>query len=106
MSLTQPFRHARPLNEAVFHETLYLTHTGWERIAPGAPYPQRAAPFFYFEWRDGLEPRGYLERRGAGRTARLETLPVPDVLHVLNAQHDRNTLIEEFRAVGGARIMA
>ncbi len=53
-----------------------------------------------------LEPRGELERRGAGRTASLVTLPVHDVLHVLNAQHDRDTLIEEFRAVGGARIMA
>lgn len=53
MSLTQPFRHALPVDEALFHETFYLTHAGWERIAPGAPYPQRDAPFYYFEWRDG-----------------------------------------------------
>ena len=53
-----------------------------------------------------LEPRGELERRGAGCTTSLVALPVHDVLHVLNAQHDRDTLIEEFRAVGGARIMA
>ena len=52
------------------------------------------------------ESRGELERRGAGRTASLVALPVHDVLHVLNAQHDRDTLIKEFRAVGGTRIMA
>jgi AraC-like DNA-binding protein len=41
------------VSESLFHEALYLTHAGWERVAPGAPYPQRDAPFFYFEWRDG-----------------------------------------------------
>ena len=66
--------------------------------APRQPYPVVCDA--------SSEPRGKLERRGAGRTARLETLPVHDVLHVLNAQHDRDTLIEEFRAVGGTRIMA
>ncbi len=53
MSLTQPFRHALPVNESLFHEALYLTHAGWELVAPGEPYPQRDAPFFYFEWREG-----------------------------------------------------
>ena len=57
-------------------------------------------------WGVFSESRGELERRGAGRTASLVTLPVHDILHVLNAQHDRDTLVEEFRAVGGARIMA
>jgi|APCry1669193181_1035450.scaffolds.fasta_scaffold00443_3 AraC-like DNA-binding protein len=53
MSLSQPFRHALPVSEALFHEALYLTHVGWERIAPGEAYPQRDAPFFYFDWHDG-----------------------------------------------------
>jgi AraC-like DNA-binding protein len=53
MSLIQPFRHALPVSESLFHEALYLTHAGWEVVAPGAPYPQRDAPFFFFEWKDG-----------------------------------------------------
>lgn len=53
MSLERPFRHALPVNESLFHEALYLTHAGWERIAPGETYPQRDAPMFYFEWREG-----------------------------------------------------
>ena len=53
MSLTQPFRHALPVSESLFHEAIYLTHAGWERVKPGEPYPQRDAPFFYFEWREG-----------------------------------------------------
>jgi AraC-like DNA-binding protein len=53
MSLVQPFRHALPVNESLFHEALYLTHAGWEIVAPGAPYPQSDAPLFFFEWKDG-----------------------------------------------------
>lgn len=53
MSLTKPFRHALPVNEALFHEALYLTHAGWERVGPGEPYPQSDAPYFYFEWKEG-----------------------------------------------------
>lgn len=53
MSLNKPFRHALPVSEALFHDPLYLTHAGWERIKPGESYPQRDAPFYYFEWRDG-----------------------------------------------------
>ena len=53
MSLAKPFRHALPVSETLFHDALYLTHAGWERIKPGEPYPQRDAPFFYFEWKDG-----------------------------------------------------
>lgn len=53
MSLTQPFRHALPVNEALFHSPLYLTHAGWERVKPGEPYPQRDAQFFYFDWKEG-----------------------------------------------------
>ena len=53
MSLTQPFRHALPVSESLFHEALYLTHAGWEIIPPGAPYPQSDAPFFFFEWKEG-----------------------------------------------------
>ncbi len=53
MSLSQPFRHALPVSESLFHEAIYLTHAGWERVKPGEPYPQRDAPFFYFEWKDG-----------------------------------------------------
>jgi AraC-like DNA-binding protein len=53
MSLSQPFRHALPVSESLFHEAFYLTHAGWEQIAPGEPYPQRDAPFYYFEWCNG-----------------------------------------------------
>src|SRR6185503_10357103 len=53
MSLTKPFRHALPVNEALFHEALYLTHAGWERVGPGEPYPQSDTPYFYFEWKEG-----------------------------------------------------
>ena len=53
MSLTQPFRHALPVSEALFHDALYLTHAGWERVEPGAAYPQQDAPFFYFIWKEG-----------------------------------------------------
>lgn len=53
MSLPQPFRHALPVDESLFHESLYLTHAGWEVIEPGAPYPEKDAPFFFFEWKDG-----------------------------------------------------
>jgi AraC-like DNA-binding protein len=53
MSLANPFRHALPVSESLFHEALYLTHAGWEHIAPGGRYPQRDTPFFYFEWREG-----------------------------------------------------
>ena len=76
---------------------------GFAGVGSGGGYTPTACPVVCDA---ALEPRGYLERRGAGRTASLVTLPVHDVLHVLNAQHDRDTLIEEFRAVGGARIMA
>jgi AraC-like DNA-binding protein len=53
MSLTKPFRHALPVNEALFQEPLYLTHAGWERVEPGTPYPQSDTPLFYFEWKEG-----------------------------------------------------
>lgn len=53
MSLSEPFRHALPVNEVLFREPFYLTHAGWERIAPGAPYPQSDTPLFYFEWKEG-----------------------------------------------------
>jgi AraC-like DNA-binding protein len=53
MSLMKPFRHALPVNEALFQEPLYLTHAGWERVEPGTPYPQSDTPLFYFEWKEG-----------------------------------------------------
>ena len=53
MSLTKPFRHALPVNEALFRNSLYLTHAGWERIQPGAAYPQPDASIYYFDWKDG-----------------------------------------------------
>ena len=53
MSLTQPFRHALPVDESLFHEALYLTHAGWERVASGEPYPQADTPLFFFDWQDG-----------------------------------------------------
>ena len=53
MSLKKPFRHALPVSGGLFHEALYMTHAGWERVMPYEPYPQRDAPFFYFEWKEG-----------------------------------------------------
>ena len=53
MSRTQPFRHALPVNEALFRSSLYLTHAGWERIPPGAAYPQPDASIYHFDWKDG-----------------------------------------------------
>ena len=53
MSLNQPFRHALPVSESLFHAALYLTHVGWERVRSGEPYPQNDAPFFYFKWQEG-----------------------------------------------------
>lgn len=51
--LLQPFRHALPVGDRLFHQPLYLTHAGWERIAPGEAYPQSDSPFFFFDWREG-----------------------------------------------------
>ena len=59
MSLTSLFRHALPVSESLFQEPLYLTHAGWERVEPGAPYPQRDIPIFYFEWREGRVLPGF-----------------------------------------------
>ncbi len=53
MSPSKPFRHALPVNEALFHDSIYLTHAGWERVKPDAPYPQSDASFYYFDWKDG-----------------------------------------------------
>ncbi len=53
MSLLKPFRHALPVNDFLFNDSLYLTHAGWESIKPGEKYPQMDAPMFYFEWEDG-----------------------------------------------------
>lgn len=53
MSLQKPFRHALPVNDFLFNDSLYLTHAGWESIMPGEKYPQMDAPMFYFEWEDG-----------------------------------------------------
>ena len=53
MSLTEPFRHALPVSESMFHEALYLTHAGWEVVKPGESYPQSDVPLFFFKWSDG-----------------------------------------------------
>jgi AraC-like DNA-binding protein len=53
MSLSTPFRHALPVTESLFHEALYLTHAGWERIKPRETYPQNDVRLYTFEWRDG-----------------------------------------------------
>lgn len=54
MRLAEPFHHALPVQERLFHEGLYLTHAGWEDIQPGQPYPNPNHPSFYlFTWDDG-----------------------------------------------------
>lgn len=54
MRLAQPFHHALPVQERLFHEGLYVTHAGWEQIRPGQAYPNvNHPPFYYFKWEDG-----------------------------------------------------
>ena len=53
MSLTDQYRHLLPVDEILFHEPLYVTSVGWERIMPGEPYPKKESPYYYFDWRDG-----------------------------------------------------
>jgi AraC-like DNA-binding protein len=55
MGLFTPFRHALPINEALFRAPLYLTHAGWEIIPPGQPYPPKdvEAPVFMFNQQEG-----------------------------------------------------
>lgn len=54
MRLTEPFHHALPVQEQLFHEGLYVTHVGWERILPGQPYPNPDhPPFYFFQWEEG-----------------------------------------------------
>jgi len=85
MSLSEPFRHALPVSEEMFHGPLYLTHAGWEVVNPGAPYPQSDVPLFHFKWEEGrtlpefclallaagsgeFQTRGYRGRLGTGDT--------------------------------------
>jgi AraC-like DNA-binding protein len=53
MSLIEPFSHALPVSNVRFHEEFYLTHAGWERIAPDESYPHPEQPMFSFEWDEG-----------------------------------------------------
>ena len=49
-----PFHTALPVDDALFHEVIYLTHAGWEDIAPGKAYPNTDHPsFYYFKWEEG-----------------------------------------------------
>jgi AraC-like DNA-binding protein/quercetin dioxygenase-like cupin family protein len=69
-----PFSKALPVPDWLFREGVYATHAGWERIEPGAPYPQPQALIYDFEWDEGrilpefclslcVEGRGNLETR-------------------------------------------
>jgi AraC-like DNA-binding protein len=71
------FSHILPVPNRSFHAPLYVTNTGWERIAPNQPYPVSKAAIYMFQWEEGralpdfclalcTEGSGMLETR-AGR---------------------------------------
>ena len=46
--------HALPLNDRLFQEPFYVTHAGWERVAPYQSYPRPGHPSYYaFRWEEG-----------------------------------------------------
>lgn len=46
--------HALPLHDRLFQEPLYVTHAGWERVAPHQLYPRPGHPSYYgFNWEEG-----------------------------------------------------
>jgi AraC-like DNA-binding protein len=47
------FSQVLPVPDWLFREGLYLTHLGWERIAPQEPYPRPRAAVYYFDWAEG-----------------------------------------------------
>jgi AraC-like DNA-binding protein len=46
--------HALPLNDRLFQEPFYVTHAGWEKVAPYQTYPRPGHPSYYqFKWDEG-----------------------------------------------------
>ena len=46
--------HALPLNDRLFQEPLYVTHSGWEHVTPNQTYPRPGHPSYYaFKWEEG-----------------------------------------------------
>ncbi len=46
--------HALPLNDRLFQEPFYVTHSGWERVSPNQSYPRPGHPSYYaFKWEEG-----------------------------------------------------
>lgn len=46
--------HALPLNDRLFQEPFYVTHSGWERVRPHQSYPRPGHPSYYaFKWEEG-----------------------------------------------------
>jgi AraC-like DNA-binding protein len=46
--------HALPLNDRLFIEPFYVTHTGRERVNPHQSYPRPGHPSYYaFKWEEG-----------------------------------------------------
>ena len=48
-----PFRHALPVPDRLFNEPIYLTHAGWERVAPGQVYPLAENQLYSFQYDAG-----------------------------------------------------
>lgn len=54
MNLQKPFHYALPVNEQLFHNGLYVTNAGWEKVEPNQVYPNSNHPSFYqFSWESG-----------------------------------------------------
>ncbi|HEY3762930.1 MAG TPA: AraC family transcriptional regulator [Verrucomicrobiae bacterium] len=46
--------HALPLDDRLFQKPFYVTHAGWEKVAPRQTYPRPGHPSYYqFKWEDG-----------------------------------------------------
>lgn len=48
-----PFSYVLSVPQWLFHESVYATHVGWERIAPDSAYPEPRAPIYFFQWEEG-----------------------------------------------------
>jgi AraC-like DNA-binding protein len=45
---------ALPLHDHLFREPFYVTHAGWERVAPHQSYPHSGQPYYYdMSWAEG-----------------------------------------------------
>ncbi len=53
MSLLEPFRHALPVHQSLFHTAFYVTHAGWDPFQPGSLTDRGDGPLYRFDWNEG-----------------------------------------------------